>query len=377
MPIKILFLLSNFRSGGAERQYFNLIHGIDRQAFEVHVGLVQYRNSRPSSELLESLKDTCVELFERKHRADLSVIRKISAYVRQHEIDIIQSLLFMDNQIARLVGLVSGKPAVTSIRGEPLPLLGRSKAWIEYRMQALSKKVVVNSNWLKDYLVRHGSRPDKVVMIHNGMISSNFRSDADPARVRNKYGISEDALVMGIVARLHPIKDHKTFFDAVKIAKETCPTVHAVVVGDGDIKDNLKEYVKNIGIEEGVTFLGNITTELPDIYRIMDVFLLTSLSESFPNVILEAMSASVPVVATRISEVPKIIQDGQNGYMVEVKNPAMLAERALSAMTNPQIRELFIRNGLTKAEEFGVGPMVKRYEQLYCEIYNSRIDAHH
>lgn len=375
MPIKVLFLLSNFRSGGAERQYFNLIHGIDKQAFEVHVGLVQYRNSRPSAELLESLKDVHVQLFERKHRADLSVISEIAAYVRQHEIDVIQSLLFMDNQIARFAGLICSRPVVTSIRGEPLPLLGRAKTWIEYRMQALSKKVVVNSNWLKDYLVRHGSKPEKVVMIHNGMISANFRSDADTAMVRKKYGIAEDALVMGIVARLHPIKDHMTFFDAVKIVRESSPAVHAVVVGDGEMMDSLKEYVKKIGIEENVTFLGTITTELPDIYRIMDVFLLTSLSESFPNVILEAMSASVPVVATRISEVPEIIQDGENGYMVDVKNPAMLAERALLAMTNPKVRELFIRNGLVKAEEFGVQAMVKKYEQLYSEIYNARIDA--
>jgi glycosyltransferase involved in cell wall biosynthesis len=371
VPIKILFLLSNFLAGGAERQYFNLIHGIDKQAFEVHVGLIQYRNSRPSKALFESLHDVRVRLFERMHRADLSVIREISQYARQNNIDVIQSLLFMDNQIARLAGLISRKPVVTSVRGEPLPLLGRYKTWLEFRMQGLSKKVVVNSNWLKANLVGHGSNPEKVVVIHNGTESGNFRSDADPAVVRTKYGIPEDAMVMGIVARLHPIKDHVTFFDTVKIVRESYPSVHALVAGDGEMMVALKEYVKKIAIEKNVTFLGTITDELPDVYRIMNVFLLTSLSESFPNVILEAMSASVPVVATNISDVPAIICDGQNGYMVEIRNPTMMAERVISAMSNPQVRELFIRNGLARVEEFGVKAMVKKYEQLYGEIYNA------
>ena len=369
MPIKILFLLSNFRAGGAERQYFNLIHGIDKNLFEIHVGLIKYRDSRPSQVLFESLGSVHVELFERKHKADLSIVTKIAKYARENDIDIIQSLLFMDNQIARLAGLISRKPVVTSIRGEILPLLGKSKFWFEHRMQILSKKIVVNSIWLKDYLVRYGSRSEKVVVIHNGTESDNFKSNVDPIVLRRKYGVAEDAKIIGIVARLHPMKDHATFFDAVKLVRESLPSVHAVVAGDGELSDTLRLYVKTIGLENNVTFLGNVTKELPDIYRIMDVFLLTSQwGESFPNVILEAMSASVPVVATNISAVPEIIEDGINGYLVKKKDAPLIAKQTLKILTDPDIRAQFVRNGLETAGVFTVESMVKKYEQLYRSI---------
>jgi len=369
MPIKVIFLLSNFRPGGAERQYFNLIHGIDKQKFEVHVGLIQYRDSRPSPTLLASLSDVRVILFERRHALDLTVIWQISIYIDRNGIDIIQALLFMDNQIARLAGLLSRKPVITSVRGEILPLLGKLKSWFEYRLQVLSKKVVVNSKWLKDYLVKYGSCPEKVVVIHNGTKAANFTCDADPQELRKKYGLPLNVPIMGIVARLHPMKDHHTFLNVVKIVKDTLPDVHAVVVGDGELMESLKEYVKELGLGKNVTFLGSVTRGLPEIYRTINVLLLTSqYGESFPNVILEAMSASVPVVATNISAVSEIISEEQNGFMVDKKNPEQFAERTLRLLSDVTMRNRFIRNGLLRAAEFGVEPMVKKYEQLYVHL---------
>lgn len=171
------------------------------------------------------------------------------------------------------------------------------------------------------------------------------------------------------MARLHPMKDHVTFFEVVKLVRQRIPGVHAIVAGDGELMQALKSYVKTIGIEGNVTFLGTVTEALSEIYRIMDVFLLTSQwGESFPNVILEAMSASVPVVASNISAVPEIIEDGKNGYLVPKKNAAMFADRTIDLLTNGDLRMLFVTNGLTTVDQFGVGPMVKKYERLYREI---------
>jgi len=374
MKIKILYLLSNFRAGGAERQLFNLIHGIDKQFFEVHIGLIQYRDNRPSSEFLEALADVHVCLFERKHSLDVSVIIDVARYARNHSIDLIQSLLFMDNQIARLAGLLSKRTVITSIRGEILPLLGKKKTWFEYRMQRLSSKIIVNSSWLKEYLVDHGSRSDKVVVIYNGTESSCFKSDADALDIRKKYSVPEDALLMGVVARLHPMKNHIAFFDTVSIVRRSLPNVHAVVVGNGELMDDLQAYVKAIGLQENVTFLGTVTKELPDIYRMMDVYLLSSRwGESFPNVILEAMSAGVPVVATNISAVPEIITDGEDGFLVEKNNPEMMADRVLKIVSDEKLRKRFIQHGIVRAEKFGVESMVDRYMLLYNDICNNSL----
>jgi glycosyltransferase involved in cell wall biosynthesis len=297
------------------------------------------------------------------------VIWKVSWYVNRNGINVIQSLLFMDNQIARLAGLLSRRAVITSVRGEILPLLGRLKSWFEYRMQMLSKKVIVNSNWLKDYLVEHGSHPDKIVVIHNGIEAENFKCDADPLELRRKYGFPENVPIMGIVARLHPMKDHHTFLNAVKIVKSTLPDVYAIVVGDGELMESLKVYVEDLALEKNVIFLGSVTENLSEIYRMIDVLLLTSqYGESFPNVILEAMAASVPVVSTNISAVPEIIIEEKNGFIVDKKNAELLAERVVIVLSDENLRNKFIRNGLVRVEKFGVKSMVKKHEQLYEEV---------
>jgi glycosyltransferase involved in cell wall biosynthesis len=368
-PCKLLFLLSNFLPGGAERQYFNLIHGIDKKKFEVHIGLIQYRASRPTPEFLASLNSNRVDLFERRFLLDVSVIWKVARYAARNRIDLIQSLLFMDNQIARLAGLLCRKPVISSIRGEPLPLLDPVKFWFEFQMQPLSTRVVVNSRWLKDNLLHYGSRANKVKVIHNGTNAAKFQCDSDPRAMRLKYGLPEEGPIIGIVARLHPMKDHRNFFDTIHILKKKWPQVHAVVAGDGALREELKEYVNKLALEPNVTFLGSVTAGLEEVYRTMDVFLLTSqYGESFPNVILEAMSAAVPVVATHISAIPEIIVDGYNGFLVEKRNPEALAERTLQLLANQALRDMFIRHGLERIRKFEVEAMVKKYEQFYNAI---------
>ncbi len=365
----ILFLLSNFRSGGAETQYGNLISNIDRDRFIPVLGLVHYQDNVPSQDFLARFGDAELHSFVRRSKLDMGVIFSIAAFIRENNVDLIQSLLFMDNQIARFSGLLSSVPVVTSIRGEIGPLIGPRKMWFEFKTQWLSKKIVVNSHWLGRYLLKHGSKEQKIVAIHNGIDFSRFTCDEDRGRLRQRYDIPDSHQVITIVARLHEMKDHVTFLKAIHIISKTLPELTVLVLGDGDERKKLEVYAEQLKISNIVRFMGNVTSGIEELYRITDLLMLTSKwGESFPNVLLEAMTSGVPVLASDISAVDEIIDDGVNGFTVPSGEADAFADKALKILGDPSLKEAFIHSARLKSARFGIPEMVGRYEALYLQI---------
>jgi len=365
---KIGFCLSNFGIGGAERQYGYLMDHIDRSRYEVFFIQISHKKSRPKNLSHEGMT---VATFEMSHKLDIGVAFRIARYVRENKIDLIQSLLFLDNQIARLVGFLTGKPVITSLRGGPHE--GKFKTWIDHGFQFLSRCVTVNSHWLKGLLVDKGVDPEKIVVIHNGIDPAKFQSKSEPLAIREKLNIGGKIPTMTIVARLHPMKQHQVFFDVVKLVRERIPNVLALVAGEGGLRDELENYVKEIGIVDNVRFLGAVRgQDLADLLRVSDVQLLTSgWGESLPNVLLEAMSASVPIVSTNIHGIPEVVDEGVNGFMVSTGDRIGMAERVVNVLQDDELKRRFVESGLRKVEAFGMDAMVKKFEDLYARVLAS------
>jgi len=277
----------------------------------------------------------------------------------------------MDNQIARVVGLVSRRTVITSVRGGPT--LGWFRTRVEYGIQWLSARVVVNSHWLKGILVDDGVKPEKIVVIHNGIDSVKFQCSSDKADLRRKFGIPTNASVIGIVARLHPMKDHHTFLDVVRKVRYSVPGTFAVIAGAGELHCELENYADEIGVGEITCFLTPVENEIPEVLRLLDVFLLTSRwGESLPNVLLEALSAAVPIVASNIHGIPEIVDDAVNGYLTEAGETEQMAERVTELLSNSSTRVRFVANGFKKVRAFSIAAMVRKYEDLYRETITLR-----
>ncbi len=367
MRRKIGFFICSFSIGGAERQLGYLINNLNRDLFDIHVIQISHWSSRPEGTVYPGAH---VETFVMKSRLDIGVLFRISRYVRHNRIELIQSYLFLDNLIAVAVGFLSRRPVVTSVRGDLT--MGKVRDCLETASRLLARKVVVNSNWLKELLIKKGVAPGKIVVIHNGIDPKKFQSSADKAALREKHGIVPGARVLGIVARFHPMKDHRTFFKTVKAVRDRMPDIQAVVVGYGQLGAELERYVDEIGIRGNVRFLGKAALDLPDVLRIMDVFLLTSRwGESLPNVLLEAMSAGVPVVAVNMHGVPEIVEDNVNGFLVDIGDYPAMADRVITLLTDDATRGRFIAKGLEKTEGFSIPSMAHKYEELYRTILSA------
>ena len=365
----ILFLLSNFRAGGAETQYANLVRNIDRERFKPILGIIEYKDNVATDEFLLRFGDVSIVKFRRHHVLDVTVFFKIRKYISKNKIDVVQTQIFMDNQIGRLASIGGNVPVVTSVRGEYGAFAGPLKTWFEFKAQFLSTKVVVNSYWLKKYVETMGIPCKKIVPIHNGVDFDRYIARINVSTLRDKYNISKNVPVISIVARLHTMKDHVTFFNSIDILKAKFPEIIALVVGEGPEHDNLRKYVHEKGLTNNVKFLGVMSGNLSEIYKVSDVVMLTSQwGESFPNVVLEAMSASVPVVASNISAIPEIIQDGVNGFIAESKDAQQFADKAALLLSDASLKEKITTNANNSVKQFSIPVMVEKYEKLYTSL---------
>lgn len=363
MRRKIGFIVSSFDVGGAERQYDYLIRYLDRELFEVHVIQLSHRGSRPQPVVYPISK---VVTFEMRHRVDIGMMFRIASYIRRQKIDLIQSQLFLDNQVARVVGFLSRRKTITSVRGGPT--LGWARTRIEHGFQRFSNRVVANSNWLKGVLVRDRVDPGKIAVIYNGIDPLRFQCSTNKSALKEKRGIQATARVIGIVGRLQPIKDHHTFIDVFKRVYDILPNTHAVLAGDGPLRGELEKYVKALGLDKQVSFLGSVGAELPEVLRIMDLCMLTSRTESLPNVLLEAMSAGVPIVATNVGGVSELVDDGVTGLLTEAGDVDKMTTCVLKLLTDEPKRVEFAKQGLRKVQEFGIDRMVLKYQDLYTRV---------
>lgn len=364
--IAIGLCISNFDQGGAETQIWNLIRGLDRQRFEVHVIQFEHHDQRVK---IHSLQDTQFKTLFAHFTFSPITAWELWRYVRRQRLELLMSMQFMDNQFSRVAGLLCRIPVITGVRGELPPVLGPYKTFVENRMRLFSDRIVTNSHWLKHLLVDAGWDAEKTLVIHNGICMERLTCDLSKNEIRREIGIPEDANVIGITARLHPMKDHQTYVRALGKLVRNNPMIVGLIVGGGVEEDNIRRWVSEMGISEHVVYSGEIVTGIGQWYRAMDVMMLTSrYGESFPNVIPEAMTCCIPVVSTDVAGVREIITDGENGFVVPIGDAKGLAERANLLLTDIVLRDNFAAAGLETARSLDTQAMVENFSRLFESV---------
>ena len=175
-------------------------------------------------------------------------------------------------------------------------------------------------------------------MIRNGIDLSTFASSGqteDHASSALQFGIGPHSLVCGTVARLHPQKGIRHLIDAFALLRADFPDLKLLVVGDGPERANLANQATALGVSQDVIFAGQ---KNPPVHclRLMNVFVLPSLYEGFPNALLEAMAALVPVVASDVGGVGELVRHEENGLLVPPGSPSTLADAIRSLLLNPE-----------------------------------------
>lgn len=211
--------------------------------------------------------------------------------------------------------------------------------------------------------------PERFGLMRLGLDLDRFLGcDALRGQLRAELGITPDATMVGIVARLVPIKAHEIFLQAAASVARTIPGSHFIVVGDGERRAELEALARRLGLEARVRFLG-WRTDLDRIYADLDVIVLCSRNEGSPVSLIEAMAAGRPVVATRVGGIPDLVEDGVCGRLVPDHDPELLARAVVDVVSEAdRAREMGQAGRKRVYPAYSAGRLVDDIDQLYTAL---------
>jgi glycosyltransferase involved in cell wall biosynthesis len=204
---------------------------------------------------------------------------------------------------------------------------------IERALGMATDRIIVVGDGQRDEIASYGVAPlAKLESIRLGLELGQFlRAEQARGRLRGELGMGADVPLIGIVARLVPIKAHEVFFQAAVHVLQAEPAAHFIVVGDGERREELEAMVNVLGIRSSVTFVG-WRRDMVSVYADLDVVALTSLNEGSPVALIEALAAARPVVSTAVGGVPEVVIDGTTGLLVTPSDSILTAEAILALL---------------------------------------------
>jgi glycosyltransferase involved in cell wall biosynthesis len=304
-------------------------------------------------------------------RRTLTEGRRFVRLLRSERIDVVHCHDMYSNVFGSVAGRLAGVGAVIVSRRWsntlPDPAL-RAANGIAYRV---GHRVLANSQAVATSLQNdEGVSPRRIVVVPNFVEAGAFETPGEDAIAagRATLGVHPGEIVIGIVARLARVKDHATLLRAFRVVREQHPSARLVLVGDGPERAALEALAGELGVAPALTFAGT-RPHRPNLHHLFDVSVLSSLSEGFPNSVVEAMAAARPIVATRVGGTPDAIADGITGILVPPGDPAALAAGIAGMLER---REDAARMGLAAREaartSYSQAAVLGRLLSLYEEL---------
>lgn len=377
--MKILFLIRSLGRGGAERQLALLARCLRERGHGVAV-TVFYGGGPFETELRESGVD--IHSLGKSGRWDvLRFLSRLSRVVRDCRPDIVHGYMPVANILATLMRPHRwGGRLVWGIRASNMDLgrydlVSRLSYIAEKWLGRFPDAIIANSAAALDHYARAGIPADRIAVVPNGIDTGTFRPDQTARRlVRSTLGIPADALVVGMVGRLDPMKDHDTFLSAAWAIRNACPAVRFVCVGDGSTEamERLRRMAEDQGIADSVLWLG-ARDDMPKVYPAFDLLVSSSaFGEGFSNVICEAMASGVPCVATDVGDVRHIV--GDTGAIVPPRDAEALADAVnnMLALSPTEHAALGKRARLRIDEHFGPTALLERTLDVLLPLVGSR-----
>jgi glycosyltransferase involved in cell wall biosynthesis len=365
-PIRVVHVAGSAEWGGGERYLELFARHLDRDRFALEVVLPA---PGPLGARLEAL-GVAVHVVDLGALVSPAAAVGLAATLRRLAPDVVQSHGARSNVYTRLAGRLAGVPAVVStvhnaLRDYPVApaRLALYRAMDRLTRPLATRVVCVAAELARDHAGR-------AAVIHNGIDLDDFDARAllVAGRERRASLGLDAAPVMGFVGRLTPQKDPLTFLRVLAAVRRARPDVQGVVVGDGPLRADVGREAAALGVAARCRVVGE-RSDVPALLAAMDVVVLTSTSEGFPFVVLEAMAAERPVVATAVNGVPEIVEHGVTGWLAPRGDVDALARATLDVLTAPDAaRRMGQASRERVAGRFTARRMVAETQALYLRL---------
>ena len=374
-PFRIVFIITDLDTGGAEIMLFRLLSYLDRGKFEPTV--ICLRRDGPIGEKIRSLNIPVHPLGIDPDRPNPLSWFKLLKILRQIHPGMLQTWMYHADLFGGLAGLFLKVPVIWAIHNSTTdPQYTRKRTLFIVRLCVLlsrlvPQKIISCSEKARQIHVELGYASKKFTIIPNGFDLKNFKPDQDDSlRLRLQLKIDPAATLIGMVARYDPQKDHANFIHAARIFHQASPQPNFILCGEGLTWENipLSAEIDAAGLHSQFHLLGR-RDDMPAVFSMLNLHTLSSAyGEAFPNVLGEAMACGVPCVATDVGDSSFLI--GDTGMVVPPKDPQALAnawERLLRLSVEERLN-LGERARQRIQQLFSIVQVARRYEDLYEQI---------
>jgi len=365
----ILHLISSGGLYGAERVILELAERMQSDHCHITIGVIQSIDDRHLEIAKEAERlGVNVKVFACSGKLGFTTVFKISDFIKENKINLLHSHGYKSN----FYGLLATRKC-------PIPIITTNHSWLtsyfrlkiyyrvlDSRVMRFFDRIVAVSEEVQGDMVRSGIDPKKITIIDNGLNIERLSPALIPDhRLKATLNIPEKNKVIGAIGRFEPEKGFTYLLKAACGVVGLHKDVTFLIVGNGPIKESLVKQANDLGISDRVVFAG-YRTDIPQLFSIMDTFVLSSIKEGLPMVILEAMAAKRPIIATRVGAVPKVIHDGENGLLVDIKDVTGLQSAICRLLENPDEADRLAQSGYdTVKKSYSSESMCQRYLELY------------
>jgi glycosyltransferase involved in cell wall biosynthesis len=368
-PVHVVFSIDTMSVGGTEMNAVRTAERLDRKRFRLTV--VTLRGEGPLSARYEAIGVPVVRfpIYSLYSAATIRQSVRLARFLRRERVSVVHCHDQYSNLFSAISARIAGVPVViASKRWLHSPLRYRITNGIGYRV---ATRVLVNSEAVAQSL-RSADRiaRRRVVILPNFVDEAAFDPPTNGARLqwKRELRLEDGAPVVGIIASLQRIKDHATLLRAARVLVSRWPRLVVVIVGVGPLLDELRALAVQLGIEDGVRFAG-LRPQTPSFHHLFDISVLCSVSEGFPNSLVETMAASRPIVATSVGGIRDAVRDGEHGLLVPPGDHAKLAEAIGSLLDDPARANAMGRAGARRVrEDFNARVVIDSLEHLYDDL---------
>ena len=374
---KIILYTDTPIAGGAERHMELLARSLRQKKYDVTIVCSSFKSL---DDWCEKLKKTGIPIIRISalHKHDPRQFFQLKKIFKQQKPDILHIHLWNPGA-CRYAFMAAARQKIKIIATEhdPFPLKGIKKTLKKIFLKKTAHTIAISHNTGEQMLKLYPEIKNHMSVIHNGIdlgifenelrhFSNQQKKDGSVLR-KNLFKAQNDDFVIITIAALHPRKGLKYLIAAMRKIVDEKPKTKLMIAGDGPQKKYLRKIAKKLNLSNKIRFLGN-QKNIAAILKSADLFVLPSIKEAFGLVLLEAMAAEIPIVASAAGGIPEIIEDNKNGLLVEPGNSDTLAEKIILLMKNAHLQKKLVANGLNMVKQFDIKKMAKKTEKVYSSI---------
>lgn len=370
--IKVLHLVEHFHVGGLEKVITQLLTYAPQQ---INPGICVLGYSGYFAEQVERSGLSITHLnngnrFNRKNfRLSIKLMTQIFSLLLRTRPDVVHCHDMAGWYFGTIASMLVPKriPIVYTRHGS---FSGLTRT-IRYKAKILSKFtdriIAVSEDVKNEWISKINISPVKINTVLNGVDTDLFSKRSNPD-LKKELGLTDQNFITGTVTRFFAVKNIEMQIEMVSRLKTQIPELrHIIVAPIGERGKKFKDIIKKRGLDKYIILAG-YREDVPDMLSLFDIFILTSLSEGTPVSILEAMASGTPVISSRVGGIPKLVSNGQNGFLFDVDDLDGLCDNIYRLRNNSELRNTLSRNSRKAAENFSIKNTCKHYEKIYNEI---------